>query len=390
MNRRIVVKFGGASLSTPQNVRKAAQMVKESGYEEMVIVVSAMGRTTDKLIGCLSELGEVDEGDYCEVVSMGERVSARIFSAALRSIGVNSTYFDPQQERWPVITDSNFMRAKPDLAETRKRVDRHLENLLGDCVPVICGFLGRDQEGRITTLGRGGSDTTATLIGNCLEADEIILVKDTEGILSADPDAVPNAKTLPELNVEEMFSLAHGGARIIHPKALKYKLPGSKLRTVNFSSGKLSEGGTEITGVFNFHCIDMKKQRGLTSLTVIGEINSKNLGRLLLELENGEIFGVCTGRESVTVFAKVNNSEEVIRSLHELDCFKAVSSQKNVGIIELINPNFIDSPGWMAEISNALALKGINILEVTTSKSTINLFIDGNTLDEAFKILKEL
>lgn len=390
MSRRVIIKFGGAALSTGRSVRKAAETVKESGYEEIVVVVSAMGKTTDNYIECLSKLGEVGDQDYADVVSMGEVVSARVFSSALKVVGVEATYFDPQQERWPVITDSNFKKAEPDLPETRKRVKRHLENLLGERIPVVCGFLGRDGQDRITTLGRGGSDTTATLLGNCLEADEIILVKDTDGVLSADPDVVPNAKSLDKLSVEEMFSLGYGGARIIHPKALKYKLPENKLRVVNFSSGTLSEGGTEITGVFNPNSTEIKSHGGLTSLTVIGEINPKNLSRLFLELENGKIFGVCTGRGSITVFAEVKNSKKIVRHLHDLGCFKAVSSQKNVGIIELLNPDFIDSPGWVAKISGALAHKGINILEVTTSKSTINLFIDGSALDEALDVLRDI
>lgn len=390
MSRRVVIKFGGTALSTGENVRKAAEMVKECGYEEVIVVVSAMGETTDTLVRCLSKLGEVDDRDYSDVVGMGERISVRVFSSALKSMGEEATYFDPQQERWPVITDSNFRKANPDLPETRKRAGRHLENLLGECIPVVCGFLGKDREGRITTLGRGGSDTTATLLGKCLEANEIILVKDTDGVLSADPDAVPDAETLDRLSVEEMFSLAHGGAKILHPKALKYKRPGCKLRAVNFSSGSLSEGGTKITGVFNSNSTEIKRHQGLTSLTVVGDINSKNLSRLFLELENGKIFGVCTGTGSVTVFAKVEESREVVRRLHDLECFKAVSSQKNVGVIELLNPNFIDSPGWVAKISGALAHKGINILEVTTSKSTINLFIDGKTLEEAFNVLSEI
>ncbi|MFW6117180.1 MAG: aspartate kinase, partial [Thermoproteota archaeon] len=153
MSRRVIIKFGGAALSTGENVKKAAEMVKESGYQEMVIVVSAMGKTTDHLVKSLSPLEKIDDRDYSQVVSMGERISARVFSTAFKSIGVESTYFDPEQERWPVITDSKFRRANPDLQETRKRVKRHVEKLLGECAPVICGFLGKDREGHITTLG---------------------------------------------------------------------------------------------------------------------------------------------------------------------------------------------------------------------------------------------
>jgi aspartate kinase len=390
MPRRVVVKFGGADLSTGSKVRKAAEMVKESGYDEIVVVVSAMGETTDRLIGYLSEIGEIDDPNYSEIVAMGERISARIFSSTLKSLGVESTYFDPQQTRWPIITDSNFKNAKPDLTETRKRVKKNLEPLLGGCVPVVCGFLGKDHEEHTTLLGRGGSDITATLLGNCLEADEIILVKETEGVLSADPNIVPDAKPLSKLTVEEMFSLAYGGAKIIHHEALKYKLPAQRLQFVSFSSCSFSETGTEITGVFKSNSMEINSHRGLTALTLIGDINSENLSRLFSTLGNKEIFGISTGGSSVTVFAKVEDSKRMVRHLHDLECFKAVSSRERVGVVKLLNPDFIDSPGWVARISGVLADKGINILEITTSKAAISVFVDENKLNEALAVLGAL
>jgi len=387
MPRRVVVKFGGADLSTGSKVRKAAKMVKESGCDEVVVVVSAMGETTDHLIGYLSEIGEIDDSNYAETVAMGERTSARIFSSTLKLLGVESTYFDPQQPRWPIITDSNFKNAKPDLAETRRRVKNDLEPLLGSCIPVVCGFLGKNHEGCTTLLGRGGSDITATLLGNCLEADEIILVKETEGVLSADPNIVPDAKPLSKLTVEEMFSLAYGGAKIIHHEALKYKLPTQRLQLVSFSSGRFSETATEITDVFKSNSMEISSHRGLTALTLIGDVNSENLSRLFSTLGNKEIFGISTGGSSVTVFAKVEDSKRMIRQLHGLGCFKAVSSRGRVGVVKLLNPEFIDSPGWVAKISGVLADKGINILEITTSKAAISVFVDEKKLDEALAVL---
>jgi aspartate kinase len=390
MTRRVVVKFGGAELSTGSMVRKAAETVKESGYEEVVVVVSAMGKTTDNLLSYLSDIGHISDIDYSDIVGMGERISARLFCSTLKLLGVKSTYFDPQQERWPIITDSNFRNAKPDITETRKRLQKNLEPLLRDCIPVVCGFLGKDKEGHITTFGRGGSDTTATLIGNCLNADEIILVKDTKGVLSADPKIIPNAKPLHSLTVEEMFSLAYGGAKIVRPEALKYKLSRQTLRVVNFSSGKLSSEGTEIIGVFKFNPMEVKSHRGLTAITLIGDINSENLGRLFSALGKGEIFGVSTGGSSLSVFIKVEVSSDVVRCLHDLGCFKAVSSRESVSAIELVNPDFIDSPGWIAKISRLLAIKGINIIEMTTSKAAINVFVDEKRLDETLKAIRDL
>lgn len=390
MSRRVVVKFGGADLSTGEKVRKAAEMVKNSDYGEVVVVVSAMGKTTDNLIGYLSAIGKAADSDYADVIAMGERVSARIFSSALKSLGVESTYFDPQQERWPIITNSDFKSGKPNIAETKRLIRKYLEPLLGECIPVICGFLGKDESGDITTLGRGGSDTTAVLLGNCLRADEIILVKETEGVLSADPEIVPEAKPLKELSVNEMFSLAHGGAKIIRHEALKYKLPTQRLRVVSFSSGNLQVGGTEITGVFKSNFMKINSHRGLTALTFIGKINFENLSKLFSALEKRPIFGVSTGGSSVTVFTKIEDTYGIIRRLHSLGCFKAVSSREEIGVVELINPAFVDSPGWIAKVSSVLSSKEINIFEITTSKATINVFVDENRIDEALYVIGDL
>ena len=387
MPKRVVVKFGGAELSSGEKFIKAAKMIKESGYEEVAVVVSAMSGTTDNFVNFIKEVGEVDGADYADVVAMGERTSVRIFCSALKSLGVKSAYFDPQQENWPIITDSNFRSAKPNVAETKKRVKKYIEPILGDCIPVICGFVGRDRYGRVTTLGRGGSDITATLLGNCLRADEVILVKDTEGVLSADPKIAPNAKPLKEISIEEMFSLAHGGAKIVHPAALKYKLPEQKLRVVCFS-GNLRSNGTEITGVFNANPMEVRSYSGLSALTMVGEITPSNLSKVFSALSEEEIVGISTGRSSITLFAKVKNPKKAVQQICSLECFKAVSLREGVGAIEAINPDFIDSPGWVAKISNALANRGINIVEVTTGKATISVFVDEKDLKEALTAIK--
>ena len=139
---RVVFKFGGDGLSSIKRVKKAAEFVKKSKFKEKGVVVSAMGKTTDALVDHLSKL-KVNEQDYADILGMGERTSVRIFYAALKSTGVKSTYFDPQQERWPIITDSQFENAKPFMLETKMRVRNNLEPLLEECIPVVCGFLGK-------------------------------------------------------------------------------------------------------------------------------------------------------------------------------------------------------------------------------------------------------
>ena len=388
MAGRVVIKFGGADLSTGEKIRRAAEMVARSGYREVVVVVSAMGETTNRLIEVISEIGDVNDKDYAEIVSMGERASVRIFSSALRSLGVRSIYIDPAQPEWPIITDSNYRNAKPSMDETKKRVKEYIEPLLGEFVPVICGFLGRDDHGNVTTLGRGGSDTTALILANCLEADEVILVKETEGVMSADPRMVPDAKPLDRLDIHEMFALAHGGARIIKAEALRYKLPNQRLRVVRFSNG-LGSGGTEITGVFDSNSFKLVDRRGVLAVSLVCRITPENMSTVFNALRGRPIYGISTGSGSLTIFTSSNNKVELMNRLHSLGVAKALSCRGNVGMIELTHPVFIDSPGWVARVSNILASNGINIIEITTSKATINIFIDESRLEDAIKAVRD-
>jgi aspartate kinase len=388
MNNRAVIKFGGADLATGDKIRKAARMVLDSGYREVVVVVSAMEGTTDNLTRVISEIGGADDRDYAEIVSMGERTSARMFCSALRSLGAKATYLEPSNEAWPIVTNSDFRSAKPDKEKTCERVKCYVEPLLNKEIVVVCGFLGQDQDGNVTTLGRGGSDTTAMILACCLGADETVLVKETEGVLSADPELVPDARPLRSLSIHEMFALSYGGAKIIKAEALKYKLPSQKLRVVSFSNS-LSSGGTEIVGVFNANSAEISEERSLSAVSVICNIKPKTLSRIVAVFGNRPIYGVSTGKVSLTVFTSSEDSKLLVNKLHQLDECKAISLRSNVGMIELTHPAFVDSPGWIAKISGALASKNINIIEVTTSKSTINIFIDENMIENAIKVVRD-
>ena len=389
MAGRAVIKFGGADLATGEKIRKAARMVLESGYREIVVVVSAMAGATDSLTKTISEVGSSDAKDYAEIVSMGERTSARIFCSALRSMGAQAEYFDPSQEGWPIITDSNFRDALPDMDKTCELVRRFVEPLLGTKIVVFCGFLGRDENGNVTTLGRGGSDTTAMVLGNCLKADEVVLVKETEGVMSADPKVVQEAKPLRNLSIHEMLALSHGGAKIIKAEALKYKRPDQTLRVVNYLNGNLS-GGTEISGVFNSNSCEMDEKRGLSAISIICNIEPANVSRIIASFGNRPIYGISTGKTSLTVFTSSEDPKTLVTELHGLDVCKALSLRANVGLIELTHPSFIDSPGSVAKVSGALASKNINIIEVTSSKATISIFVDEKVIEDALKVVRDV
>jgi len=383
VSNRVVIKFGGADLATGEKIRKAAEIVARSPYKEVLVVVSAMGDTTSNLIQAIRQFGTISDEDYAEIVSMGERTSARVFCSALRALGVKAEVFDPACDNWPIVTDSDFRDARPDVEQTRKLVQQFLAPLLGEVVPVVCGFLGKDSAGRVTTLGRGGSDTTAILLANCLDADEIVLVKETSGVLSADPRIVPDARPLSELDIHEMFDLAQGGAKIIKPESLRYKLTNQKLRIVDFSSGNIAAGGTEITGSFRLNSAEMQSQTGLMAINVVCEVNAENLREVFSVLSQKPVYGVSSGRRSITVFTSDGNVSDVVNKLHSVSTFKAVSHRENVALLQVSHPMFVDSPGGVARISSALGEQSINIIEVTTSKATINVFIEENQLTKA-------
>ena len=383
MSTRVVVKFGGADLSSGEKIWRAARMVAEAPYSELIVVVSAMGDMTDIIESVLSPLNKIADGDYADIISMGERMSARVFSSVLRSMGVKSETFDPSNDNWPIITNANFRNAKPDLDKTSLLVKTHLVPILGKVIPVICGFLGKDVQGRITTLGRGGSDTTALLLAKCLEADEVLLVKQTNGVLSADPNFVPDAQTINKLEIRELFDLAQGGAKIVKPEALKYKLPDQKLRIIDFSTGKLTTKGTEITGFFNLTSVEISSNQNLLAINVICEVNTDNLSKLFQVFKPNLVYGVSTGSRSITVFISKDDIKKVLNELHKIRSFKAISHKENVSLLQISHPMFIDSPGGIAMISSALSRASINILEITTSKATINVFIEEKQLKSA-------
>ncbi|MEM2272675.1 MAG: aspartate kinase [Candidatus Bathyarchaeia archaeon] len=390
VNGRVIIKFGGADLSTGEKIKKAAEMILKAGFRETVVVVSAMGNTTDNLINVISHLGKICDKDYADILSMGERTSARIFCSALRALGADAVYIEPSHEEWPIITDSNFRDAKPDMQETCMRIQKYIEPLLSSGkIVVICGFLGKDKSGNVTTLGRGGSDTTALILANCLRAEEVLLVKETEGVLSADPKIVDNPRILDKIDIYEMFALAHGGAKVVKAEALKYKIPGQKLRVVSFSSGNLKSSGTEIVGALNSRSFEIKEERNIAAISLICDINPRNLSQIFETLDENMLLGVSTGRHSITIFILTRDLKGLMNKLHGLSFVKALSCLTKVGLIEISHPDFVDSPGWVAKITNVLASRGINIIEVTTSKSTISIFIDEGKIDEAIMAVRD-
>lgn len=399
---RIIVKFGGTSVQNPERVKKAAmsiiQQVKK-GYET-VVVVSAMGNTTNTLTSLLkdSTKEKIKDKDYADFVSMGERISARILSATIKSMGFSSQYFDPADEKFPIITDNNFNDAKILPEESKEKCQDNLIPLLRKgIIPIICGFLGRNHEdGNITTLGRGGSDITAFALGNFLDADEVVIVTDAAGVLSADPRIIEKPVTLKKISVEEMGILAEGGAKVLHPRALKYKTDKMKAKIIHFQNGNLDEAGTEIIGAFKSKLILSEKK--LTMLTILG-IDIFNTPGILKKIispiseEGISLYGISIGTQHVGLYILEKFSQKSYDLIHPIIIgnknLKSVTLKKEIALIIARSRDFIETPGIIERITRPLAENSINIIEMSTIKTDILIFLDWKDREFAYSIINK-
>ena len=223
----IVAKFDGNALNDGKKIKDAAQSVVDEYLKgtQIVVIASAPSRTTDDLIKLSSDAAGhfLTDSQKAEIMAMGERTIARLLKSTIEDLGVRAEVIDPYSDLWPIVTDSNFLEAKIDFESSQHKINTLKILLNQGIIPVICGFLGKGISDEVTTLGRGGSDITAFLIANCMNANEIIIISDVDGIMSSDPTQIEKAKLLREISLEELRNLSTKGVRLIHPHALKYK-----------------------------------------------------------------------------------------------------------------------------------------------------------------------
>ena len=401
----IVVKFGGTSVGDGSRIKKAAQSVVNEYMKgnQVVVVVSAVNKTTDELIGLSNDAigtGLTDK-QKAEIMAMGELTSARLFSATIESLGVKSEFIDPYNDLWPIITDSNSLEAKIDFKSTNIKAEGIRRLINQGIIPVICGFLGKGPSGEITTLGRGGSDITAFLIGHCLEANEVIIVTDVDGVMSTDPNKIENAKLLDEISVEEMRDLATHGAQVLHPHALKYKDPLITAKIINFEHGDLTSKGTRIVGPYEgemLKCVTLYKNP-ISLIAIVGEAMVKKVGLFAgltgcLAQEDINIYGISAGQNSITAFVDKSDSNKAYHLLHQFvienDVLSSLSLGRDTAMITFVSPDIIDTPGIISKITEPLRKHEINILEIISSQTAIVLFVDWKDGEKARSLVNEV
>ena len=401
----IVAKFGGTSIGNGERIKLAAESVVKEYMKgnKMVVVVSAINKTTDDILKVVEDsLGDsVTEKQMADIVSMGEITSVRLFSSTIESLGVKSEYLDPHMDRWPIITDSNYLNAQVDFEATEEN-SKELMNLLDQgIIPVLCGFLGKDKNGDVTTLGRGGSDITAFLLGHCLKAKEVIIVTDVGGVMSTDPNKLETAKKLDKISVEEMRDLATYGAQVLHPHALKYKDPLINAKIIGFEHGDLSAIGTEIIGPSKNERLKTTtlNEDPISVLAVVGEEILTKPG-VLSALTNAlarndiNIYGISTGQNSVTLFIDRSAADEAHKILHDVvvenKFLSSLSLDREIAMLTVASQDFIDTPGIITKITEPLRKSNINIVEISSSQTSVVIFVEWNDGKKAYEMVRSV
>lgn len=401
--RRIVVKFGGSSLSDHERILRAVTTVAKEAKKgiQIIVIVSAMGKTTDTLYQAAknSSNGKLHKKDLDEILAMGERTSIRIISAALKAQGVNSRYVDPHDPEWPIITDELFSDANPILDICYKLTRKHILPIVKKgIIPVIAGFVGRTINNRVTTLGRGGSDTTAFILAKALEADELILVTDADGIMTADPKIIDNPVLIPEIDVNTLIGLADSGTKFIHRKALRYKDESVKVRVIKNIYGNLNAKGTLIKGVLSTDLdVELANPFPSLSVTVVGKGVSENpqvVKELVETVKNhSDLLGLSLNYDSIILYPSENsNSKILLEKIHNVILNHtetlSMSVRKQLAFLKIKGVGLEQTPGLTGKISEALRVNGINIFGLITITSSILLFVNWSEREKALTLIR--
>jgi len=401
--KRIVVKYGGATLADHERILKAVTAVAKEAKKgtQIAVIVSAMGKTTDQLLSAAKNAsnGKVEKGELDEILAMGERTSIRIFAAALKAQGIEARYFDPLDPDWPIITDEVFSDANPILDKCEERIHRYVLPIVEKgVIPVIAGFVGRTPDEKITTLGRGGSDTTAFILAKALGADELILVTDAEGIMSADPKIISKPERLPDIDVDTLVGLADSGTKFIHRKALRYKDPSVKVRVISHIDGNLNAKGTLIKGALSTELdVALASESPAMSITVVGRGVSEK-PEVIQELAervktHAHLLGLSLNYDSIILYASENeDSNRLLEKVHETilehEETLAMSVRKQLAFLKVRGVGLEETPGLIGKISETLRLNAINIFGLLTITSSILLFVDWNEKERALSLIK--
>jgi aspartate kinase len=395
----IVQKYGGTSVGSPERIQNVARRVARYYREghRLVVVVSAMSGETNRLVALTQALAsDPNPREVDQVISTGEQVTIGLLAIALQELGVPAVSFTGWQV--PIRTDSAFTKARI-LSIERAALDRVLD---AGKVAVVAGFQGIDSEGNVTTLGRGGSDTTAVAVAAALAADECQIYTDVDGVYTTDPRIVPEARKLNQITFEEMLEMASMGSKVLQIRSVefagKYKV---KLRVL--SSFEEEGEGTLITVEEE---LSMEQpiisgiafNRDEAKLTLVGVpdrpgVAYRILGPVAEANIDVDMIVQNIGHDGTTDFSFTVAKNDFKRAMAILEGLKAefgareVLGDKGVCKVSIVGVGMRSHPGVAAKMFRTLAEEGINIQMISTSEIKISVLIDEKYLELAVRAL---
>ena len=394
----IVQKYGGTSVGDAEKMKNVARRLgaRRDKGDDLVVVVSAMGKTTDQLIDLAYQMSDQPEDREMDVlVSTGETVSSSLMAMALRSLGYPAISLSGAQAG--IGTESRYGRARI-LSVDPKRIHKELNE--GKIV-IVAGFQGICEEMDITTLGRGGSDTTAVALAVALQADTCEIYTDVDGIYTTDPRIEPKARKLKEINYEEMLELATYGARVMHNRAVElgkvYNMPILVASSTRDVPGTLIHGGAEMVEQRN-KVSGIAFDSDVAKVTVRGVPDRPGIAATLF----GPLSDAGISVDTIVQNASVEKITDLTFTVSRKDLSKAmkliepVAKQINAGDIlsdvslakvSVVGAGMQSGPGYAATMFRTLFDEGINIELITTSEIRITCIIDESKVADAVRAL---
>ncbi|MCH1464923.1 MAG: aspartate kinase [Alphaproteobacteria bacterium] len=397
---RIVQKFGGTSVADLDRIRAVAQRVKQEvdAGHQVAVVVSAMAGTTNQLVAWARDIGPLhDAREYDTIVASGEQVTVGLLAIALQNIGIDARSWLGWQI--PFHTDGVHSAARIEHIDTASIAER----LDKGQVVVAAGFQGISPEGRITTLGRGGSDTSAVALAAALEANRCDIYTDVDGVYTTDPRIMPKARKLNHVTFEEMLEMASAGAKVLETRSVAMAMR----HNVNLQvrSSFTSDEGTMVVDEDN----DMEKQkisgiaysRDEAKVTLVGLPDKPGIAATIFEklAENHINVDMIVqsaspdkSRTDITFSVGALNAEKAVACLKTIESdleYKDIVSDPDVAKVSIIGTAMRSQPGIAKTMFAVLAEKGINLHVISTSEIKISVLIDADYTELAVRSLHD-
>jgi len=397
----VVQKYGGSSVADADGIKRVAQRIAATrkGGDEVVVVVSAMGDSTDELIDLASQVSPLPPARELDMLlTAGERISMALLAMAIANLGMQARSFTGSQAG--VITDAEHGRARIiDIRPSR------IATTLGEgAIPIVAGFQGVSQTTKdVTTLGRGATDTTAVALAAALGADYCEIYTDVDGVFTADPRIVRTARRIPRISYEEMLEMAACGAKVLMLRcveyARRYGVP------IHVRSSFSNREGTWVSGHAEVNAEEGREQaiisgvahdRSEAKITVVGVpdrvgeaakiFSAIAAAGINIDMIVQNVSAVATGRTDISFTLPRDDGQRAMATLRHLQAavaFESLLYDDRIGKVSLIGAGMRSHPGVTAKFFGALAEAGVNIEMISTSEIRISVVVDQDDIDQA-------